>query len=265
MNNNSLRRAVSPQPKYLATGLAAVALLFDAGACRASQFSQRMVASGRGGEPTCSQGTDTSPETFVCHPSEAAPTAGERTMVVTASGHAIASVVVTDDGFGTGQPVLAVKAGKCPAGAQLEDGSQEQIGAKAEFVITPAEGGPARTVGATLAQPQAGRLLGKDKWPMVFGSWRLVFALPALGQPMSTSEPVDLGEVHAGDRIKLRLLAAGTLAWCENGAIQHQSLSTNLWTATSTERLGYLATPTMTGGWDDKRVSPFKAVATISY
>jgi hypothetical protein len=201
----------------------------------------------------------------VCRPSEAAPTAEEQTVLVTAAGHAIASLVVTDDGFGTGQPVVAVKDGQCPAGIRLEDGSQEQIGAKAEFVITSAKGGEARTISTTIAPPQAARFLGKDKYPRIFGDIRMVFALPALDQPLATEEPVDLGPVGPGDRIELRLFAIGTMTWCEKGALRHENIANNLWISTSTRRLGYLATPAMTSGWDDKKVPPFKAVATISY
>lgn len=251
--------------KPLAISLIAALAVGTSGLGQAGQFTQRLVVSGRGGEPTCTQGSESSPEDFVCHPSEAAPTAEERTLVVTAAGHAVASLVVTDDGFGTGRPVIGIKDEQCPAGVRLEDGSQQQIGAKAEFVIMPARGGETRTISATLAPPQAGRFLGKDRFPLVFGPTRMIFALPALDQLLATEEPVDLGPVAAGDRIELRLLAVGTTTWCEKGALRHENISANLWTSTSSQRFGYLATAETAVAWDDKKVPPFKAVVTISY
>lgn len=247
--------------KWAATGLVAIAAMNVASSCNADpggEFSQRLVVSGGGGDPTCTQGSDWSPEDFVCKPSEAAPTAAQRTIVVTATGHAVGTLVVTNDGFGTGKPVLGVKNGRCPANVQLEDGALEQVGAKVEFVITPVHGGSPRTLSVILAEPQAAQFLRK-------GRGREVFALPVLEQPMATTEPVDLGMVAPGDSIKLRLLAIGTMTSCEDGALKRQSVLTNLWGPTSTQAVGYLNAPQSTYAWDDKKVAPFKVVATISY
>ena len=255
--------------KRAGSSLIAVAAMAVAGVCSAApyadavptmagEFSQRIVASGGGGDPVCKQGSEWSPEDFVCKPSEAAPTAAQRSIEVTASGHAMGSVVVTNDGFGSGRPVLGVKNGRCPADVQLEDGAQEQVGVKAEFVITPLHGGSPRTVTAMLAQPQAAQFLRK-------GRGREVFALPMLEQPLATAEPVDLGQVGPGDRIKLRLLAIGTMTSCQDGAVKHQPVLAGLWGPSSTQAVGYLTAAHSTDGWDDTKVAPFKAVATISY
>lgn len=246
--------------KRAAAGLFAIAAMSAAGLSNADprEFSQRLVVSGGDGDPTCTQGSDWSPEDFECKPSEAAPTAAQRTIVVTASGHAMGTLVVTNDGFGTGKPVLGVKNGRCPVDVRLEDGAQEQVGAKVEFVITPVHGGSPRTVTAMLAEPKAAQLLRK-------GRGREVFALPALEQPMATEEPVDLGMVSPGDSIKLRLLAIGAMASCEDGAIKYQPVLASLWDPTSTQAVGYLNASQSTYAWDDKKVAPFKVVATLSY
>ncbi|HZR35043.1 MAG TPA: hypothetical protein VFA75_06675 [Nevskia sp.] len=246
--------------KNLLTGMVA-AMAAVAGACSAdadTRFSQRMVVSGGGGDPVCQQGSEWSPEDFVCRPSEAAPTAAQRSITITASGHAEGSVVVTEDGFGTGRPVLAVKNGKCPPGVSLDDGSREEVGVKAEFVITPLHGGEPRTVSAILVQPQPGRFLRH-------GRGRDIYALPALEQPLATREPVDLGAVNAGDKVKLRLLAIGSMTSCQDGGLKTQPVQAGLWGPTSTQAVGYLTAPRSTQVWDDTKVAPFKAVATISY
>lgn len=238
----------------------AFAMAAVAGVCQAdpeAKFSQRMVVSGGGGDPVCQQGSDWSPEDFVCRPSEAAPTAAQRSITITAAGHAEGSLVVTEDGFGTGRPVLGIKNGKCPAGISLADGAQEQVGVKAEFVVTPLHG-DSRTVSAVLVQPQPGRFLRH-------GRGRDVYALPALEQPLATREPVDLGEVAPGDKIKLRLLAIGSMASCQNGEVRNQPVLAGLWGPTSTQAVGYLTAAQSTYVWDDTKVAPFKAVATISY
>lgn len=223
----------------------------------ATDFTQRIVVSGGGGDPVCNQGSQWSTEDYVCTPAEIAPSAAQRSIEVTASGHAVASVVVTNDGFGTGRPVLSIKNGVCPANVRIEDGTLEQVGAKAEFVITPVHGGSPRTVSAILAQPQPAQFLRE-------GRSRQVFALPTLEQPLATAEPVDLGAVQAGDHIKLRLLAIGTMTSCENGALKSQPVQAGLWGPSSIEKVGYL-TATRTTTWDNTKVAPFKAVATISY
>ncbi len=247
--------------KRVAAGLVAAAAMAAAGVSHAdpaTEFSQRMVVSGGGGDPVCKQGSDWSPEDFVCKPSEAAPTAAQRTITVTAAGHAVGSLVVTNDGFGSGRPVLGVKNGRCPTDVRLEDGAQEQVGVKAEFVITPLHGGSARTVTAILAEPRPAQFLRK-------GRGREVFALPVLEQPLATQEPVELGTVNPGDRIKLRLFAIGTMTSCEDGALKHQPVLAGLWGPSSTQAVGYLTTPQSTYVWDDTKVAPFKAVATFSY
>lgn len=255
-------RSARPQ-QQVAAGLILAVAMAAAGTARAdlaaAQFSQRLVASGgSGGDPVCSQGSEWSPEDFVCRPAEVAPTAAQRSLVITASGHAVGSVVVTNDGFGSGRPVLGVKTGQCPAGTDLQSGSQELVGAKAEFVITPAKGGAPRTVSATLVEPQPAQFLRQ-------GRGRLVFALPALEQPLATPEPVDLGMVSPGDRVKLRLLAFGTMTSCDDGSLKRQPISAGLWGPSSTQAVGYLTTPKTTDTWVDTKVAPFKAVATISY
>lgn len=247
--------------KRVAASLIVAAAIGAASATKAdpvAEFSQRMVVSGGGGDPVCKQGSDWSPEDFVCKPSEAAPTAAQRTITVTAAGRAVGTIVVTNDGFGTGRPVLGVKNGRCPADVQLEDGSQEQIGVKAEFVITPVHGGSPRTVTTILAEPQPAQFLRK-------GRGREVFALPVLEQPLATEEPVNLGLVSPGDHIKLRLFAVGTMTSCEDGALKHQPVLAGLWGPSSTQAVGYLTTPQSTYVWDDTKVAPFKAVATFSY
>ena len=230
----------------------------EAGALiRAGQFSQRLVASGGGGDPLCRRGTQSGGGELVCRPSEVAPSDAQRSLEVTAAGHAMGSVVVTDDGFGSGRPVLSVRNGRCPADVELEDGAQEQVGARAEFLIRPRDGSP-RTVSAVLARPQAAQFLRK-------GEGREVFSLPVLEQPMATEEPVDLGMVNPGDRITLRLLAVGAMTSCEDGQLRHQPLEADLWGPGSTQAAGYLTTPQPTDARDDTKIAPFKAVATISY
>jgi hypothetical protein len=248
--------------------IAAAAALLVSGVCAAQtaaaaaptveRFSQRLVVTGSRGDPVCEQGSEWSVEDRVCHSAEIAPSAEQRSMVVTASGHAIGSVVVTYDGFGSGKPVLALKTGQCPAGVDLRDGSQEQVGAKAEFVIIPAHGGRERTVPVTLEAPQRARFLRE-------GKGRLVFDLPGLEQPMAAAEPVDLGEVNPGDHIKLRLYAQGSMTECRDGMVRHEPVEARLWGPTSTQAEGYLVAPRRADSWDDTKIAPFKAVATISY
>ena len=240
--------------------LAALSLAFSTAALAddgTAAFSQRLVFSGNGGTPSCTQGDSVSSEDFVCHPAEIPPSAAQRTLVVTASGHAIGSVVVTDDGFGSGKPGIGVKNGTCPADKQV-DGSQQQIGVRAEFVVTPAHGAQPRTIPVVLMQPQPGEFLRN-------GRGRQVFALPQLEQPLASEKPVDLGMVNPGDHIKLRLLAFGTMTSCENGAFKQQPVQAGLWGPSSTQASGYLTSPATTSTWNDTKVPPFKAVATISY
>jgi hypothetical protein len=255
--------------KRLAFGMLAIGALtaaplcaaasLDGGASSASErFSQRLVVSGGRGDGVCSQGSRWSTEDYVCHPAEIAPTAEQRTMVVTASGHAIGSLVVTYDGFGSGKPVLAVKKGQCPADFRLEDGSAQLIGAKAEFIITPAQGGSPRTIDTVIASQQSAQFLRE-------GRGRVVFALPSLERALSTPEPVDLGMVNPGDHIKLRLFAVGTTTTCDNGTVEHKAVQARLWGQSSTEAIGYLGTPQRSDTWDDTKIAPFKVVATISY
>lgn len=263
--------------KQIAVGLAMAAIFASGNVCLGDEttdaimmvekkFSQRLVVSGGPGSPTCKQGSEWSTEDFVCRPSEAAPTAAQRSLLVTGSGHALGSLVVTSDGFGTGRPVLSVKSGKCPAGVQLEDGTQERVGVKVEFIITPAHEGNSRTITVVLAEPKPAQFLRKDSAQfLVKDSGREVFSLPMLEQALSMVDPVDLGLVSAGDRIEMRLLAFGTMTSCANGQVNREPVSAGVWGPTSTQPLGYLTAAQSTYAWDDSKVAPFKAVVTIWY
>ncbi len=221
-------------------------------------FSQRLLVTGQSGDGVCANGSRWSTEDWVCHPAEVAPNAAQRSLVVTTSGHAFGSLVVTNDGFGSGRPTLAVPVGECPVGAGLLSGAAQQIGAKAEFVITPAQGGAQRIVSTVIAQPQAAKFLRQDHG-------RAVYDLPALDQPLASAEPVDLGQVKAGDKVELRLLATGDTASCVGGMLQHQALEAGLWGQSSTETTGYLSGPMKAASYDDTKVAPFKAIAIVSY
>lgn len=220
-------------------------------------FSQILVISGNSGGHVCTQGSRWSTEDFVCRPAEIAPTLEQRSIVITAHGDAIASLVISSDGFGTGRPVLGVLDENCHHSINLEDGVQEQIGLKVEFMVTPVTGNP-RTVTTVLAQPQSARFLSKDRH-------RDIFELPMLEQTLATPKPINLGVIGPGDRIKLRFLVIGTMTGCENDSIKRQSIEANIWGPTSTQMIGYITTPESTRTWDDTKVAPFKVTATFSY
>lgn len=220
-------------------------------------FSQSLVISGNSGGQVCTQGSRWSTEDFVCRPAELAPTPEQRSIVVTAQGDAVASLVISDDGFGTGKPVLGVTDENCRHSINLEDGIQEQIGLKVEFVITPAIGSP-RIITAVLAEPQSARFLSKDRH-------RDLFELPMLNGILATAQPINLGLVRPGDRINLRLRVIGTMTNCDGDLIKRESVDANLWGPTSTQVLGYITTAQSTGDWNDTKVAPFKVTATFSY
>ncbi|MDB5988557.1 MAG: hypothetical protein JWR16_3610 [Nevskia sp.] len=220
-------------------------------------FSQSLVLMGAPGDGVCESGSRWSTEDLDCHASERAPTPAEDSIVVTAPGRAISSLAITRDGFGSGTPVLALKAGVCPANVQV-DGGQQQIGAEAQYLITSADGSASRTVTAVLAAPQSAQFLRNS-------NGRVVFALPALDQALSSPMPVDLGPVKPGDRIELKVLAVGTTTSCDHGVVRQQALQANLWGQSSTETAGYLGTAMRTASWDDTKIVPFKVVANFSY
>lgn len=222
-------------------------------------FSQTVVLEAAASTPNCVSASESVAEDTICHAPETAPAAGAQTIVATTQGRAYGTLVVTTDGYGSGTPVLAVPASHCPAGIAIPGDAAEQVGAEAEFTITPAGGGTVRHVSSRLLSPQAAHYLQRSED-------RALYTLPALlQQPLRAAQPVDLGPVQAGDRIALQLYAIGTTTRCENGQLAQQDLHRSLWAQSSDEVYGYLSSAEPSTTWDDTRVVPFKATATVTY
>lgn len=227
----------------------------DAGA--GQHYSQRLIVVGNKGNQICND-SGVSADVYDCHAAETAPTAAQRTMTITSGGKATASLVVTYDGFGSGEPVIAVSSRSCNILRDPQSLSAQQLASvQAQFEITPVHGA-ARTITTELLPPRPADFLRKS-------STRAVYALPALQQTLTTSAPVVLGDVAPGDRIKLRLLAVGSRTACRHNQLVTENFSTNLWGPSSTQSGGYQVVRQRTEEPDDTHIAPFRAVAVVSY